>query len=142
MSNFLAFFLSVEQSLPLECPLLDRLSPVRSVRHRLHLLEPSDSPNDLSLVDSAENGIGCIIHIRSSNTEADDSSVDHALVLELPDVVEVTASLVGVNSEAEDSVSVVESLGLVESYELELGAGGVVSIDANLVLIELSIQLS
>ena len=105
---------SITDALALKGPLLDRLGPVWSVGGGWHLVEAFSAANNLLRVHSTESGVRLVIHGWSSDTERDNSSVDHAVVLKIPNVVQVSSLGIWVDSETQHTIGVIEADSLVE----------------------------
>jgi len=123
--------LTVEEVLSFESPLLNRLGPVWPVGEGLDLLKSLDSSNDLFLVDSSEGCVGFVVHVWSGYTETYDCLIDNTLVLKIPNVVEVSLFDVWMNGKTKNAINIIETFSLVESQEIELGAGCFVSVNAH-----------
>lgn len=77
-------------------------------------MEAFSAANDLFWVHSTESGVRLVIHGWSSDTERDNSSVDHTVVLEIPNVVQVSSLGIRVDSETKHTIGVIEADSLVE----------------------------
>lgn len=105
---------SIHEVLSLKGPLLLWWGPVWPVRQSLHHFKAGDTSNDLIGVHSTKLGIGLVIHVWSRNTETYNGSVNDSWILELPDIVKVLSLWLWVDSEAKDTISIVEADSLVK----------------------------
>lgn len=79
--------------------------------------------HDLGRVVASEQSIGSLVHLLGSHRERDNGIVDDSVVLQRPEVVQLLLVAVLMRRQAEDAVGLLaETLGLVESQELEVGA--------------------
>ena len=78
-------------------------------------MEAFSSTNDLLRVHSTESGVRLVVHGWSSDTERDDSSVDETVVLEIPYIIQISSFGIWVDSEAQNSVSVIKAYSLIKS---------------------------
>jgi hypothetical protein len=113
----LHWLLTVVHALSLEGP---GSEPVLEVLEGLESLGATDN---LGGVISSEEGIWGLSHLLGGDGETDHSSVNNTVVLERPEVMKLLFLHVLVWRKTENSIRVVaESLGLVESQELEESA--------------------
>lgn len=79
--------------------------------------------DDLRRVVASEQSIWSLVHLFGSHRERDNGIVDDSVVLQRPEVVQLLLVAVLMRRQAEDAVGLLaETLGLVESQELEVGA--------------------
>lgn len=105
-------------------------------------MEAFSSANDLLRVHSTESGVRLVVHGWSSDTERNDSSVDESVVLEVPYIIQISSFGIWVDSKAQNSVSVIEAHSLIKSQELEISARSLVLVNASLISIKFSLELS
>jgi len=108
---------SISHALTLESP---RAKPVVEVLESLQALLATD---DLRTVIATEESVRRFVHFLRSNTEGKHGVINNAVVLKRPQVVQLLLGHVLVGRQTQDTVRLVaETLRLVQSEELEVGA--------------------
>lgn len=113
-SSTRGWILSILDSLTFESPLFDWLWPIWSVSGSWHFMEAFSSSNDLLRDHSTESGIRLVIHRWTGNTERDNSSINKTVVLEVPDIVQVSSLGIRMHSKTQNTISVIESDSLIK----------------------------
>lgn len=126
---------SVIGSLALESPLLDRLSPFRSVSKCLHFLESFDASHNLVFINASENSVRRDILIWASSAEADDGLVYQSFLFKVPHKIEISFFFVRVNCQTKNSVDFVDAVGLIKGHKIHLRASIVFSFNTDCILI-------
>jgi len=77
-------------------------------------MEAFSSSNDLLRDHSTESGIRLVIHRWTGNTERDNSSINKTMVLEVPDIVQVSSLGIRMHSKTQNTIGVIESDSLIK----------------------------